>query len=436
MLHTGRPVDVRTTHLEPLEGRLLLSAADDVIRIDAIPGDTHFTRQWALHNTGQTGGTVDADIDAPEAWNLSIGSTSVVVGVIDSGIDYTHPDLAGNIWRNPGEVAGDGIDNDANGYIDDLIGWDFHDNDNDPMDENGHGTHVAGTIAAGGNNAMGVTGVNWNAQVMALKFMDPDGAGSRSAAIEAIDYATMMRQRYGVNVRVLNSSWGGGEYSPAMHQAINRASRAGILFVAAAGNGGADGIGDNNDRFMQYPANYPSANVISVAASNHKDGLARFSNRGGETVHIAAPGVNILSTVPGGYASFSGTSMAAPHVSGVAALLFARAPQASVGQVRSAILTGVDARATLEGRTAAGGRLNAFKAIRAFKLASTPAITPTAVSAASATADAPRTQSLFSTRPIVQKPEVVAVRPVDTFCVESDEPERFSSVLVGEGTIG
>jgi subtilisin family serine protease len=166
-----------------------------IIHASAIPNDTRFSEQWALNNTGQTGGTADADIDAPEAWNLSTGSSSVVVGVIDTGVDYTHPDLAANIWTNPGEIPGDGIDNDGNGFIDDVHGWDFANNDNDPFDDNGHGTHVSGTIAATGNNNLGVAGVNWNAKIMALKFLDANGSGPTSGAVAAINYATMMRNR-------------------------------------------------------------------------------------------------------------------------------------------------------------------------------------------------------------------------------------------------
>ena len=193
-------------------------------------------------------------IDAPDAWNISTGSQSVVVAVIDTGVDYTHPDLAANIWTNPGEIAGNGRDDDGNGFVDDVHGYDFAEHDGDPMDDNGHGTHVAGTIAAVGNNGLGVAGVNWSASIMPLKFLNSQGPGYLSDAIRAINYATMERTRYGVNVRVMNNSWGGGGFSSAMQTAIQAASDAGILFVAAAGNSGT-----NNDASPHYPANYTLA---------------------------------------------------------------------------------------------------------------------------------------------------------------------------------
>ena len=350
------------------------------------PNDTLYSgHQYGLHNTGQTGGVADADIDAPEAWDLARGSSSVVVGVIDSGIDYTHPDLAANVWRNPGEIAGNGIDDDANGYTDDIHGYDFINNDPNPMDDNGHGTHVAGTIAAAGNNGVGVTGTAWNTQVMALKFLAADGAGSLSAALAAINYATKMRSTYGVNVRVTNNSWGGGGYSSILHDAIARSATAGILFVAAAGNGGADAIGDNNDLYAEYPAGYSVDNVLSVAATDHNDRLASFSNYGATSVDLAAPGVNIASTYPGNqYVYLSGTSMATPHVSGVAALAWSYNPSATYQTVRSAILNGVDVVTSLAGKVATGGRLNAHKALLNMPAPLKAPVAPSALTAAAA----------------------------------------------------
>jgi subtilisin family serine protease len=280
-----------------------------------------------------------------------------VVGVIDSGVDYNHPELAGAIWRNPKELAGDGVDNDGNGYVDDIYGWNFVSNNNNPMDDNGHGTHVAGTIAAAGDNGVGVAGVA-NAKILPLKFLSATGSGSTSAAIAAINYATKLRQS-GVNLVITNNSWGGGGYSTALYDAIKAHGNAGIMFVAAAGNGGSDQIGDDNDRSPQYPASYDLANIVSVAATDHHDVLASFSNFGAASVDLAAPGVSILSTVPGGYGYSSGTSMAAPHVAGAAALAWSYSPGASVAQVRSALFNSVDKISGLNGKMVTGGRVNA-----------------------------------------------------------------------------
>jgi subtilisin family serine protease len=317
-------------------------AVDQVV--SAVPSDPQYSQLWGM-----------SSIAAPAAWNISTGSASVVVAVIDTGVDYTHRDLAANIWTNPGEVAGNGIDDDHNGFVDDAHGYDFVNNDGNPMDDNGHGTHVSGTIAAVANNGQGVAGVNWTSSVMALKFLDADGSGYLSDAIRAVNYATMMRTKYGVNVRVMNNSWGGGEYSAALENAIRASSNADILFVAAAGNDGT-----NNDTSPQYPANYSPPNVISVAAVDQNDRLANFSCYGASTVDVAAPGVSIYSTVPNNrYAIYSGTSMATPFVSGVAALAWAVDPTATVAEVRSAILSGADRVSALSGKVASGGVLNA-----------------------------------------------------------------------------
>ena len=361
---------------------------DFAVWTTATPNDPLYgPYNWGLNNTGQTGGKADADIDAPEAWNTTTGNGSVVVGVIDSGVDYTHPDLTGNMWRNPGEIAGNSIDDDRNGYTDDVYGWDFFNNDSNPMDDNGHGTHVAGTIAASGNNGIGVAGVAWNAKVMALKFLGADGSGSMSAALAAINYATKMRTQYGINVRVTNNSWGGGGYSSSLFNAINQSAQAGILFVAAAGNGGADGIGDNNDVTPEYPASYNVANVLSVAATDHNDNLATFSNYGANWVDLAAPGVNIASTAAGGgYVYMSGTSMATPHVSGAAALAFSHNPSATYQQVRSALMNGVDKLSNLTGKMVSGGRLNAHKTLLNMAPPVTLPAAPSALAAAAVSA--------------------------------------------------
>ncbi len=315
--------------------------------------DPLYSRLWGLNNTGQTGGRFDADIDAPEAWRIQSGSRSVTVAVIDSGVDYRHPDLAANIWRNVREIAGDGIDNDRNGFVDDIVGYDFANRDNNPMDDNGHGTHVAGTIGAVGNNSLGVIGVSPNVSIMPLKFLARDGSGFTMDGVRAVDYATRM------GADVINASFGGGGYSQAMYDAISRANSAGVLFVAAAGN-----AANNNDWRPSFPANYDLPNVISVAATDHNDRLANFSNYGRNTVDLAAPGVNILSTLPGSrYGFLSGTSMAAPHVAGAAALLFAQNPNQSVAQVKSKLLNSVDRVAALGSTTLTGGRLNVYNAL-------------------------------------------------------------------------
>jgi len=329
------------------------------------PNDTYYSpHQWGLNNTGQDGGKADADIDAPEAWDVTTGSSSVVVAVVDSGVQYTHPDLAANMWRNPGEVAGDNVDNDGNGYRDDVHGWNFVSNTGNPMDDNGHGTHVAGIIAAAGNNAAGVTGTSWNSKVMALKFLGSAGTGSTANAIKALDYARLMKGTYGVNVRVINNSWGGGGFSQTLQNAIARTETGGMLFVAAAGNGGSDGVGDNNDAVPVYPPSSTSANVVAVAATDRNDALGTFSNYGATSVDLAAPGVDVASTYTGsGYSYLSGTSMATPYVSGVAALAFGLRPASTYQQVKDALLNGVDKVAGLTGKVLTGGRLNARKTL-------------------------------------------------------------------------
>lgn len=339
------------------EAGVLYAQPDYTVYIAATPTDSMFTSQWGLNNTGQSGGTANVDINAPEAWNIATGSAATIVAVIDTGVDYTHTDLASNIWANPGEVAGNGKDDDGNGYVDDIRGWNFVSNNNNPMDDNGHGTHVSGIIGARANNG-GVVGVNWNVKIMPLKFLDASGSGSLSNAIKALNYAVAK------GARISNNSWGGGGYDSALNNAINNARSQGHIFVAAAGNGGADGIGDNNDITPSYPASYNLDNVISVAAVDRYGNLASFSNYGATSVDLAAPGVSILSTVrSGGYATYSGTSMATPFVAGVAALVWSQNPMWSYSQVRQRLLDTVSPLASLAGKTATGGMVNAFAAV-------------------------------------------------------------------------
>ena len=322
------------------------------VYVDAtIPDDSYFSLLWGMHNTGQSDGTVDADIDALEAWGITTGSSDIVVAVIDTGVDYTHQDLTANMWTNINESL-DGNDNDGNGYVDDIWGWDFFDDDNNPDDGSGHGTHCSGTIAAVGNNGIGVVGVSWNAKIMPLRFLGPDG-GYTDDAILAIIYATDN------GADIMSNSWGGGWYSVALENAISAANDAGVLFVAAAGNSRT-----NTDRRPHYPSSYDVANIISVAATDRYDNLASFSNYGLNSVDLGAPGVYIASTYPGdSYYYMSGTSMAAPHVAGAAALIMAQNPGMSVDVLKAKILGSVDTISDLDGKTVTGGRLNVFNCL-------------------------------------------------------------------------
>lgn len=328
------------------------------VHVAATPDDSRFDEMWGLENTGQTGGTQDADIDMSQAWDVTTGSSDVVVAVIDTGIDYNHPDLAQNIWVNDNEIPNDGIDNDNNGYVDDVVGYDFINGDPDPMDDQGHGTHVAGTIGAAGNNGVGVSGINWDVQLMGLKFLGADGSGTTADAIEAIYYALDN------GADVINASWGGDPYSQALYDAIAATADADQIFVAAAGNGDIFGLGIDNDAAPFYPSGYDVENIIAVAATDHNDVLATFSNYGATTVDVAAPGVNILSTTMGsGYGTNSGTSMAAPHVAGVAAMVRGLHPSWIATQVIDKILSTAEPLPGLQGVLATGGRLNAAAAV-------------------------------------------------------------------------
>jgi subtilisin family serine protease len=319
------------------------------------PNDPRYDELYGLNNTGQTGGTNDSDIDAPEAWDITTGSQRTITAVIDSGTNIGHPDLRDNVWVNRDEIAGNNKDDDKNGYVDDVNGWDFFNGDNsvyDPADGDEHGTHVSGTVAAQGNNDRGVTGVNWDAQIMPLKFIGPD-FGFTSDAVKAIDYAV----DNGANIS--NNSWGGGGNSQSLKDAITRAGNQGHLFVAAAGNASND-----NDQNPFYPASYDNNNIISVAATDSADQLASFSNFGSNTVDLGAPGVGILSTVPGNdYQRFSGTSMASPHVAGVAALLESQNPGSGALDLKRTILNNAEPVSDLNGVTVTGDRLNAARAL-------------------------------------------------------------------------
>jgi len=347
-------------------------------RAQATPNDQFFPLLWGLHNTGQTvggfpgsSGMPDADIDAPEAWDLTTGSANVVVGVVDSGVDATHPDLNSAIWANPGEsggLASNGVDDDSNGLTDDRQGWDWVDDDNLPTDEDGHGTHVSGTITASGNNSTGVTGVSWNSRVMPLRVLDADGDGNVADLILAYRHAGAE------GVQIVNASLGAPGFSQLELDAIQASPN--TLFVVAAGNDGA-----NVDATATYPCAYPDANIVCVAASDQNDALADFSNFGSTSVDLAAPGELIGSTWPGNrYVYLDGTSMATPHAAGVAALIWSREPGASVAEVKSALLGGTDAKSAFAGRTVTGGRLNARRSLQlaAGSDVQPPAVTPQA----------------------------------------------------------
>ena len=324
-----------------------------------LPDDPRFDELWGLNNVSQTGGIADADIDMPEAWETTTGSGNTIVAVIDTGVDYSHPDLAANMWVNAGEIPGDHIDNDGNGYVDDVHGYDFVNNDGDPFDDHSHGTHVAGTIAAVGDNGIGVTGINWHAKIMALKFLDAQGSGTVADAIKAIDYAVAN------GATISNNSWGGNEaFSQSLYDAIARARDADHVFVTAAGNGNFIGIGQNNDTNPFYPAAFDLDNIITVAATDDHDSKAIFSNYGTRTVDLGAPGVDILSTTPNNsYETLSGTSMATPHVTGVVALVRDTQPSWTYDQAINDVLSTVDPISAMSGITVTGGRLNAAAAV-------------------------------------------------------------------------
>ncbi len=354
------------------------------VNANLVPNDPRFGELWGMDNLGQTGGVSNADVDAPEAWDIQTGSADVVVGVIDTGIDYSHPDLQANMWTNPGEIPANGIDDDGNGYVDDVHGYDFVNNDGDPMDDHGHGTHVAGTIAAVGDNGIGVAGVSWNAQLMGIKFLSASGSGTTANAIAAVTYATDM----GVNIT--NNSWGGGGFSQALEDAISAAAAANSLFVAAAGNSNND-----NDQGAHYPSTYDVSNIVAVAATEINDQRASFSSYGETSVDLGAPGVSILSTVPStgslgdpsGYRLLNGTSMATPHVAGAAALILGRYPELTHQELKNRLLLSSRKIPSMTGITVSGGVLNVAQALQDDELAPNPVSDLSLVVANSRTAD-------------------------------------------------
>ncbi|GIU83059.1 MAG: peptidase S8 [Acidobacteria bacterium] len=324
-------------------------------RLQVTPNDPSFGSLWGL-----------TKISAPSAWDLTTGSSAVVVANIDTGIRYTHEDLAANIWVNTGEIPNNGVDDDSNGFVDDYYGYDFRYNDPDPMDENGHGTHTAGTIGAVGNNALGVVGVNWSVKIMAIKIYSAAANDTTSAMlINAYNYVRMMKNR-GVNIRVTNNSYGDCPeacgYDQATKDALEALGEAGVLNVFAAGNNGR-----NIDTQPFYPASYDLPHILAVASSTSTDARSSFSNYGAQSVDLAAPGSGILSTYyssNSSYTTLSGTSMATPHVAGAAALLSAYNPSLSVASLKATLMNTVDVLSNWVGLVKSNGRLNVDRALR------------------------------------------------------------------------
>lgn len=351
-----RPViETRGFAIKSLNQNPLVDVAEPnfIYRVSKTPNDPMYGNLWGMHNGGQADsenqvGTVGVDINVEKAWDLTTGSSDVLVAVIDTGLDYTHPDLAPNAWVNQAELNGQaGVDDDNNGYVDDIHGMNFVDADkptNEPMDDHGHGSHCSGTIGAKGDDGKGIVGVNWNVKIMPVKFLSADGGGTLEGAIKAIDYATKM------GAKVMSNSWGGGGFSQNLQDAIQRSADAGAIFIAAAGNDS-----NNNDVTASYPATFPVANIVSVAAIDNQGKLASFSNYGKKSVHVAAPGVNIYSSVFGGkYDSWSGTSMATPHVSGIAALMLAYEPTLTAADIKARLIGTARPLAGLRGKVASG----------------------------------------------------------------------------------
>ncbi len=326
------------------------------VYLQSVPNDPGLSELWGLINADKDGAR-GVDIKALEAWEITTGSRDIVVAVIDTGIDYNHPDLKVNMWVNEAEHSGQkGIDDDANGFIDDIHGYDFSSKNGDPLDDQGHGTHCAGTIGAVGDDGYGIVGVNWNTSLMAIKFLDRRGSGTLDNAIAAIDYAIQN------GAKILSNSWGGYSKSKALEEAVQRSHDAGLMFIAAAGNESRDN--DNASRAL-YPASYQIDNVISVASIQRDGKMSWFSNKGANSVHLGAPGTNIYSTVlKGKYDTYSGTSMAAPHVSGVAALVMSTHPSLTHLDVKERLLTTATPLESLDKKTITGGLLNAYEAVK------------------------------------------------------------------------
>lgn len=401
-----------TTVPEAIEAILLCEAIEYaepnyIYTLGAISNDPYVTdgSLWGMCSSTATGGGVanQFGIGATTMWqNDKTDCGDVYVGIIDEGYMLTHEDLVANAGTNPGEIPDDGLDNDGNGYIDDVNGWDFWNDDNtvyDPADGDEHGTHVAGTIGAMGGNGKGVAGVCWDVKLMSGKFLGP-GGGSTLDAIRAVDYFTDLKSRRGLNIVATSNSWGGGGFSQLLFDAIERANDAGILFVAAAGN-----FGSNNDITPQYPSSYTNDNIIAVASITSTGLLSSFSNYGATSVDIGAPGSNIWSTVPSGYSPYQGTSMATPHVTGVAALFKALYPAMTATEIKAGILAGATPTTSLSGKVVTGGRVN-IAGLTPPPTSSPTTSSPTTSSPTTSppTTSSPTTSSLRTSSPTTSSP--------------------------------
>ncbi|MFN8847999.1 MAG: S8 family serine peptidase [Bdellovibrionales bacterium] len=359
-----RPVfETKSSVIENLSNNPLVEYIEPnfIYRINKTPNDPMIGQLWGLQNLGASDsdgatGVAGVDVDAVRAWDIQTGSSDVVVAVIDTGVNYNHPDLVDNMWVNEVEKNGQaGVDDDQNGIVDDIHGANFVTASaptGDPMDDHGHGSHCSGTIGAKGDDGKGLVGVAWNTKIMALKFLSASGGGSLEGAVQAINYANKM------GAKILSNSWGGGGFSQALKDVIDQSNEKGTLFVAAAGNDGA-----NNDSSATYPANYEVDNVLSVAAINNRGQLASFSNYGRNKVHVGAPGVNVVSITTAGYESWSGTSMATPHVSGIAVLLASQDPNMSGIEMKNRIMETAKPIASLKRKVKSKGVANAYLAL-------------------------------------------------------------------------
>ncbi|XGC80891.1 S8 family serine peptidase [Bdellovibrio bacteriovorus] len=351
-----RPVfEIQSNVIKTLSENPLVDIVEPnfIYRINKTSNDPLLGNLWGIKNTGQQDsqrreGIAGMDVGAEQAWDITTGNKDIIVAVIDTGIDYNHPDLKENLWINEAEAKGQaGVDDDNNGIIDDIHGANFVDSNKptgNPLDDHGHGSHCSGTIGATGNDGRGIVGVAWNVRLMGVKFLSASGSGSLEGALKGIDYAVKM------GAVILSNSWGGGGYSETLKQAIERSHQANTLFVAAAGN-----ESNNNDANPTYPATYDVPNIISVAAVDNRGQIASFSNYGKTKVHVGAPGVNVYSSIKGGgYDSWSGTSMAAPHVSGMAVLLKSNEPNLSNVEMKERIVSTAKPIAGLRGKSKAG----------------------------------------------------------------------------------
>lgn len=402
------------------------------------PNDPAYVDQWGL-------GTSSAAIGAPTAWGRTTGSSSVTIAVVDSGVDLSHPDLSANLWQNGGEIPGNGLDDDLNGHVDDSFGWDWVGGDADPTDLNGHGTHVAGIAGARGNDGVGIAGTAWQSKLMALRALDHEGIGT------SLDIALAFRYAASNGAKIVNASLGGGGYSQTIAYEI--AAAPGTLFVTAAGNGGADSVGDDNDSFSSYPCNLSLENVVCVAASDKLGQLASFSNFGDQTVDLAAPGTSILSTIPATkWAYGSGTSMATPFVAGAAALLWSAAPGATVADVRQSLLGGVTSAPSSANKLVSGGNLNVAASLELLVPSgatpsptptSSPTVTPTPTSSPTPTPEptpspTPTPEPSPSPTPTADPSPTIApppepVEPGPVAMTAHMFPKRFSNRLVATG---